>query len=156
VFVGGSIQWHDDELALSSILTARFCTARMFSFLFSFPLVFILPFLPQVEPLLQHSTDFAFPNLWINHTHRRSSVGLQGEWPSNQVSINLTLKLIRHLLQSVRTAPGAHLLFNGYRRGRGGGGSLVIKRPGRQNDHSPQTTPEIKNAWSHTSTLHTV
>jgi len=27
-----------------------------------------------------------------------------------------------------------------------------IKRPGRQPDHLPQSSPEVKNAWSYTST----
>jgi hypothetical protein len=30
--------------------------------------------------------------------------------------------------------------------------SLVIKRPGREADHSPPSRAEVKNAWSYTST----
>jgi len=28
-----------------------------------------------------------------------------------------------------------------------------VKRPGRESDHSPQSSAELKNAWSYTSTL---
>jgi hypothetical protein len=28
-----------------------------------------------------------------------------------------------------------------------------VKRPGREADHSPQSSAEVKNAWSYTSTL---
>jgi len=31
--------------------------------------------------------------------------------------------------------------------------SLRIKRPGREVDHSPPPSAEVKNAWSYTSTL---
>jgi hypothetical protein len=31
--------------------------------------------------------------------------------------------------------------------------SLGIKRPGREADHSPPSSAEVKNAWSYTSTL---
>jgi hypothetical protein len=31
--------------------------------------------------------------------------------------------------------------------------SLGVKRPGRETDHSPPSSAEIKNAWSYTSTL---
>jgi hypothetical protein len=30
--------------------------------------------------------------------------------------------------------------------------SLGVKRPGRQTDHSPSSSAEIKNVWSYTST----
>lgn len=61
VFVRGSIHWHDDELALSSILTARFCSTLMFSLSFYFLLVFILSFLPASEPeFWKLFVDFAF------------------------------------------------------------------------------------------------
>jgi hypothetical protein len=30
--------------------------------------------------------------------------------------------------------------------------SLGVKRPGRETDHSPPSTAEVKNAWSYTST----
>jgi hypothetical protein len=30
--------------------------------------------------------------------------------------------------------------------------SLVVKRPGRETDHSPPSSDDIKNAWSYTST----
>jgi hypothetical protein len=30
--------------------------------------------------------------------------------------------------------------------------SLEVKRPGREADHSPPTSAEVKNAWSYTST----
>jgi hypothetical protein len=30
--------------------------------------------------------------------------------------------------------------------------SLGVKRPGREADHSPPTSSEVKNAWSYTST----
>jgi hypothetical protein len=30
--------------------------------------------------------------------------------------------------------------------------SLGVKRPGREADHSPQFSAEVKNAWSYTST----
>jgi hypothetical protein len=30
--------------------------------------------------------------------------------------------------------------------------SLGVKRPGREADHSPPTSAEVKNAWSYTST----
>jgi hypothetical protein len=39
---------------------------------------------------------------------------------------------------------------NGYR---GWGPSLGVKRPGREADHSPPTSAEVKNVWSYTSTL---
>jgi hypothetical protein len=39
------------------------------------------------------------------------------------------------------------LLFNGYR-----GFSPGIKRPGREADHSPPTSANVKNTWIHTST----
>jgi hypothetical protein len=31
--------------------------------------------------------------------------------------------------------------------------SLGVKRPGREADHSPPSSAEVKNAWSNTSTL---
>jgi hypothetical protein len=31
--------------------------------------------------------------------------------------------------------------------------SLRVKRPGREADHSPPSSAEVKNAWSYTSTL---
>jgi hypothetical protein len=31
--------------------------------------------------------------------------------------------------------------------------SLEVKRPGREADHSPSSSAEIKNVWSYTSTL---
>jgi hypothetical protein len=31
--------------------------------------------------------------------------------------------------------------------------SLGVKRPGREADHSPPSSAEVKNAWSYTSTL---
>jgi hypothetical protein len=34
--------------------------------------------------------------------------------------------------------------------------SLWVKRPGREADHSPPSSAEVKNAWSYTSTLHYV
>jgi hypothetical protein len=37
--------------------------------------------------------------------------------------------------------------------------SLGVKRPGREADHSPASSDEVKNAWSYTSTpqrLHSV
>jgi len=30
--------------------------------------------------------------------------------------------------------------------------SLGVKRPGRETDHSPPSSAEVKNAWSYTST----
>jgi hypothetical protein len=33
-----------------------------------------------------------------------------------------------------------------------GGLSLRVKRPGRETDHSPPSSAEVKNAWSYTST----
>jgi len=30
--------------------------------------------------------------------------------------------------------------------------SLGVKRPGREADHSPPSSTEVKNAWSYTST----
>jgi hypothetical protein len=30
--------------------------------------------------------------------------------------------------------------------------SLGVKRPGRESDHSPPLSAEVKNAWSYTST----
>jgi hypothetical protein len=30
--------------------------------------------------------------------------------------------------------------------------SLAVKRPRREADHSPPSSAEVKNAWSHTST----
>jgi hypothetical protein len=30
--------------------------------------------------------------------------------------------------------------------------SLGVKRPGSEADHSPPSSAEVKNAWSHTST----
>jgi hypothetical protein len=30
--------------------------------------------------------------------------------------------------------------------------SLAVKRPGREADHSPPSSAEVKNAWSYTST----
>jgi hypothetical protein len=42
------------------------------------------------------------------------------------------------------------LLSNGYW---GGGFSLGVKRPGREADHSPPSSAEVKNAWNYTSTL---
>jgi hypothetical protein len=30
--------------------------------------------------------------------------------------------------------------------------SLVVKRPGREADHSPPSNAQVKNAWSYTST----
>jgi hypothetical protein len=33
-----------------------------------------------------------------------------------------------------------------------GGLSLGVKRPGREADHSPPSSAEVKNAWSYTST----
>jgi hypothetical protein len=30
--------------------------------------------------------------------------------------------------------------------------SLGVKRPGRESDHSPPSSDEVKNAWSYTST----
>jgi hypothetical protein len=40
------------------------------------------------------------------------------------------------------------LLSNGYQEGL----SLGAKRPGREADHSPPSSAEVKNAWSYTST----
>jgi hypothetical protein len=40
------------------------------------------------------------------------------------------------------------LLSSGYR----GALSLGVKRPGREADHSPSSSAEVKNAWSYTST----
>jgi len=34
-----------------------------------------------------------------------------------------------------------------------GDSSLGVMQPGREADHSPPSTAEIKNAWSYTSTL---
>jgi hypothetical protein len=33
--------------------------------------------------------------------------------------------------------------------------SLLVKWPGREADHSPPSSAEVKNAWSYTSTPHT-
>jgi hypothetical protein len=33
--------------------------------------------------------------------------------------------------------------------------SLVVKRPGREGDHSPRTSTEVKKTWVYTSTPHT-
>jgi hypothetical protein len=33
--------------------------------------------------------------------------------------------------------------------------SSEIKRPGREADHSPQSSVEVKNAWSYNSISHT-
>jgi hypothetical protein len=41
------------------------------------------------------------------------------------------------------------ILYNGYQ---GGGISLGVKQPGREADHSPPFSAEVKNAWSYTST----
>jgi hypothetical protein len=30
--------------------------------------------------------------------------------------------------------------------------SLGLRQPGRETDHSPSSTPEVKNVWSYTST----
>jgi hypothetical protein len=35
-----------------------------------------------------------------------------------------------------------------------GGLSLEVKRPVRESDHSPQSSAEVKNAWSYTATPH--
>jgi hypothetical protein len=32
----------------------------------------------------------------------------------------------------------------------------VVERPGREPDHSPPSSAEVKNAWSYTSPLHGV
>jgi hypothetical protein len=44
-----------------------------------------------------------------------------------------------------------NLLFNGY----GGALSSGVKRPGREIDHSPPTSAEVKKMWISTSTPHT-
>jgi len=38
-------------------------------------------------------------------------------------------------------------------RGGGGGPSSWVERPGRQADHSPPSSAEVKKVWSYTSTL---
>jgi hypothetical protein len=53
------------------------------------------------------------------------------------------------LLHSVQTYTGAHPAS--YLMGTGVL-SQGIKRPGREADHSPQASAEVKNAWIYTST----
>jgi hypothetical protein len=52
------------------------------------------------------------------------------------------------LLQNVQTGSGAHpvSLFNGYRLSFPG-----VKRPGREVNHPPPSSPEVKNGRSYTS-----
>jgi hypothetical protein len=51
------------------------------------------------------------------------------------------------LLQNVQTGSGAQ---PAYSLGTGVV-SLVVKRPGREFDHSPASNIEVKNEWRHTS-----
>jgi hypothetical protein len=51
----------------------------------------------------------------------------------------------------VQNGSGAHPAS--YPMGTGGGAlSLGVKRPGREADHSPPSSSDVKNAWSYTST----
>jgi hypothetical protein len=58
-------------------------------------------------------------------------------------------------LHVVDIGSGAHPAS--YQKGTGGRGalSLGVKRPGREADHSPPASAEIKNAWVYTSAPHT-
>jgi hypothetical protein len=42
-----------------------------------------------------------------------------------------------------------------YPMGTGGAISLGVKRPGREADHSPPSSTDVKNAWRYTSTPNT-
>jgi hypothetical protein len=53
------------------------------------------------------------------------------------------------LLHVVQTGSGAHQ--TSYRMSTGGSSSGV-KRPGREDDHSPPTSAEVKETWVYTST----
>jgi len=48
----------------------------------------------------------------------------------------------------VQTGSGAHLYS--YTMGTGRGLPLVVKRPGREANHSSPSSAEVKNAWSYT------
>jgi hypothetical protein len=50
----------------------------------------------------------------------------------------------------VRIGSGTHPVF--FPMGAGGSFPGGVKRPGREADHSPPSSAEVKNAWSYTST----
>jgi hypothetical protein len=76
------------------------------------------------------------------------SDGLQAGWPGFDSLKGQGLSL----LQSVHTGSGAHPVS--YTMGTGGGAiSPGKKRPGREADHSPQSSAEIKKCWSYASIL---
>jgi hypothetical protein len=63
---------------------------------------------------------------------------------------DLTCSIKKDIKWSLQNGSGAHPVS--YPMGTGGALSLGVKRPGREADHSPPSSAEVKNAWNYTST----
>jgi hypothetical protein len=75
---------------------------------------------------------------------RKLATGWRTEWSEFDSRYGQKLSLL-HVVQTGSGAHPAYLMGNG-------GSFPGVKRPGREADHSPPTSAEVKNTWLYTST----
>jgi hypothetical protein len=82
---------------------------------------------------------------------RDSAVGIATGYGLDGRGVGIRVPVGARIFSSPRRPDGfwgpPSLLSNGYREL-----SVGVKRPGREADHSPLTTADVKNTWIYTST----
>ena len=84
----------------------------------------------------------AFQTIWKTH-YWQHNVGLWAKRPSNRGSIRVRIKTLFFFSEAYTHAPISMRTRGSFSPG--------VKRPGREVDHSPTASAEVKKVWSYTS-----
>jgi hypothetical protein len=89
---------------------------------------------------------------WSYFTNVTSAVGIAASYglDNQRIGVRVPVGQEFSLLYAVQTGSGAHPAS--YPMGKAAL-SPGIKRPGRETDHSPPTSSEVKKTWVYTSTF---